>query len=155
MFACVEEDRVTHQQFHRLVKPRSPHQHSCCKAVLNSCDTVSRQKVSLYSFVICVSSRAIASNTFVSVALRRVNAQNTARLISVTSAFSTTFTSVTWCGSATRLLCPPYQRVRPTCHSPTSHDHFVVVTDWCRGSCFLRLLHRGHAVRLTVSVSVL
>ena len=35
---------VSHQQFHRLVEPCSPHQHSCCTAVLNSCDTVSRQK---------------------------------------------------------------------------------------------------------------
>ena len=35
---------VSSQQFHRFVEPRSPHQYSCCRAVLNSCDTVSRQK---------------------------------------------------------------------------------------------------------------
>ena len=35
---------VSSQQFHRLVEPRSPHQYFCCRAVLNSCDTVSRQK---------------------------------------------------------------------------------------------------------------
>ena len=48
------------------------------------------------SLMTCFSSRAIASNSFVSLALRRVNARNTAHLISVTSAFSTAFTSVTW-----------------------------------------------------------
>ena len=53
------------------------------------------------------------SNSFVSEALRRVNARITARLISVTSAFSTAFTSVFWerdawpCNSAavSSLLC--------------------------------------------------
>ena len=83
-----------------FVEPRSPHQHSFCRAVPNSCDTVSCRKVSLYSLVICVSSRAIVSNSFVSVALRRVNARNTARLISVTSAFSTASTSVSWVRAA-------------------------------------------------------
>ena len=68
--------------------------------VLNSCDTVSCRKVSLFSSVVCVSSRAIISNSFVSVALRRVNAGNTERLISVTSAFSTAFTSVSWVRAA-------------------------------------------------------
>ena len=93
-------DDASSQQFHRLVEPRSPHQHSCCRAVLNSCDTVSRRKVSLFSLMICVPSRAIVSNSFVSAALRRVNARNTARLISVTSAFSTAFTSVSWVRAA-------------------------------------------------------
>ena len=60
----------------------------------------SRWKVSLFSLVICVSSRAIVSNSFVCVALRRVNARNTARLISVTLAFSTAFTSVSWVRAA-------------------------------------------------------
>ena len=35
--------------------------HDCCRAVLNSCDTVSCRKVSLLSSVVCVSSRAIVS----------------------------------------------------------------------------------------------
>ena len=65
--------------------------HNCCRAFLDSCDTVSCRKVSLFSLVICVPSRAIVSNSFVSAALRRVNARDTARLISVTSAFSTAF----------------------------------------------------------------
>ena len=45
--------------------------HDCCRAVLNSCDTVSCRKVSLFSLVICVSSRAIVTNSFVSAALSR------------------------------------------------------------------------------------
>ena len=43
--------------------------HDCCRAVLNSCDTVSCRKVSLFSSVVCISSRAIASNSFISVTL--------------------------------------------------------------------------------------
>ena len=39
------------------------------QGVLNSCDTVSCRKVSLFSLVICVSSRAIVSNSFISAAL--------------------------------------------------------------------------------------
>ena len=120
------------------------------QGVLNSCDTVSCRKVSLFSLVICVSSRAIVSNSFISAALRRVNARNTARMISVTSAFSTAFTSVSWCeprGSATRPLCPPYRRVRPTWHSPASLENLA---DWCRGSCFLRLLHGGRAALVII-----
>ena len=114
MFACVEEDRVRQMAFrlNRLVEPRSPHQHSwhpclssssCAPAtgaLLNSCDTVSCRKVSLFSLVICVPSRAIVSNSFVSAALRRVNARNTARMISLNSAFSTAFTSVSWVRAA-------------------------------------------------------
>ena len=38
------------------------------QGVLNSCDTVSCRKVSLFSLVICVSSRAIVSNSFISAA---------------------------------------------------------------------------------------
>ena len=105
-------DDVSSQQLHQLVEPRSPHQHSwhpclssssCAPAtgaVLNSCDTVSCRKVSLFSLVICVPSRAIVSNSFVSTALRRVNARNTARMISLTSALSTAFTSVSWVRAA-------------------------------------------------------
>ena len=43
--------------------------HDCCRAVLNSCDTVSCRKVSLLSSVVCVSIRSITSNSFVSVTL--------------------------------------------------------------------------------------
>ena len=40
----------------------------CCRGVLNSRDTVSCRKVSLFSLVICVSSQAFVSNSFVSAA---------------------------------------------------------------------------------------
>ena len=57
----------------------------------------------MFSLMTCVSSRAIVSNSFISVALRCVNARNTPRLISVTWAFSIAFTSVSWVRAA--LLC--------------------------------------------------
>ena len=95
MFTCVGEDRVRQRTF-RL----NSFTGSSSRVVLNSCDTVSCRKVSLFSLVICVPSRAIVSNSFVSTVLRRVNARNTARMISVTSAFSTTLTSVSWVRAA-------------------------------------------------------
>ena len=89
MFACVEEDRVPQMMFRLnsftgLLSCVHPHQlswHPCfsssscapaTSAVLNSCATVSCRKVSLFSLVICVPSRAIMSNSSVSAALRRV-----------------------------------------------------------------------------------
>ena len=70
--------------------------HDCCRAVLNS----SCREVPLFSSVVCVKSRAIVTNSFTSVTLRRVNARNTAHLISVTSAFSSAFASMTWVRAA-------------------------------------------------------
>ena len=84
-------DGVSSQQFHRLAELRSPHQlswHPCLSssscapatsAVLNSCDTVSRRKVSLFSLMTCVSSRAIVLDSFVSVALETCQKRETLR----------------------------------------------------------------------------
>ena len=159
---------VSHQQFHRLVKPRSPHQHSCCRAVLNSCDTVSCRKVSLMT---CFSSRAIASNSLVSVVVRRVNPRITTRLISVTSAFSTAFTSVLGASRvALQLGCCVL--LTKGCDQRGILQHLLSallllltgVAGAVSSDCFIEgvLLSSssddslsGGAVRLTVSVSVL
>ena len=70
---------------------RSPHQlswHPCLSssscapatsAVLNSCDTVSCRKVSLFSLVDCVPNRAIVLDSFVSVALETCQMRKTLR----------------------------------------------------------------------------
>ena len=80
--------------------------------VLNSRDTVSRRKVSWFSSVVFVSVGQSYRISFISVTLRRVKyAKHCALDFGVLGANRV---------SATRPLCPPYQVVRPTWHSPPS-----------------------------------
>ena len=109
--------------------------HDCCRAVLNSCDTVSCRKVSLLSSVVCVWSRSIVSTLH----LWEVSMRETLRTWFRWFRRSPLCLGCEPRGSATRLLCPPYRRVWPTWYSRTSLECFVVVADCCRGSCCLRL----------------
>ena len=151
--------------------------HDCCRAVLNSCDTASCRKVSLFSSVVCVSSR---SNRVEFLHLCNSETCQCAKHCALDFGDFGVLHCVHHCVLDTSRVALRLGRCvlltewcDQTCHSPPSHEHLVVVTDWCRGAAssdcsiegvlllvippmtHFRVVACSAAVRLTVSASAL
>ena len=135
MFTCVEEDRVRQMMFRLNSFTGAAFTAPTLLASLPYF-FIMRAGTVLNSWEICASSRAIASNSFISATLRRVTALDFGDF--------GVLHGVHQCrgceprGSATWPLCPPCRRVWPTWHSPASreqHSTLSGLNDCCAADC--------------------